>query len=151
MREHKKLFALTVLGVGAAVSLGMGTAAQTAQETFRLASVAGQPLPALIEQEGDCREELTAATLTLETNGRWMLVSTEREVCGTRVDDEEERENGTYTTERQTLRFLDDDGKPPVDDDDDELDVSDLVTGTRSADGLVVRLADGKTDLTFRR
>lgn len=74
----------------------------------------------------------------------------EREICGTREDIEEERERGRYDVSGTTLRFFDEDGDTPSPEDDDELDVADLVTGTRSSDGLVAQLADG-AELTFRR
>ena len=76
----------------------------------------------------------------------------EREICGTNQNDEEEREHGTYTADGTSVQFFDDDGKPVVHDEDDgELDVAALRTGTRAPDGLTVRLADGKTDLVFRK
>ena len=145
---------LTALAPLLAVSLagGQASAQVAAEETFHLAQVSGQALPVVTEENGDCRDELGAATLTLHTDGRWTLTTTEREVCAGATEEEEDREEGRYTIEGETIRFSDEEGDTPEDDGDDtELEVDDLVQGTRSADGLTVRVADGETELQFRR
>lgn len=61
-------------------------------------------------------------------------------------------EEGRYTVQGQTVRFLDEDGEPEEDDRDDDtqdLDVDDLTVGTRSAGALSVRLMGGQT-VVFR-
>jgi hypothetical protein len=144
---------LGLLAPGATASSLPEAAAQApVDESYRLVQVAGQPLPVVTEQSGECRDELLAATLTLHGDGTWTLLTTEREVCGTTTEEEEDREEGRYTADGQALRFLDENGKPAVDDgDDSELEVDDLLDGTRSAEGLVVRAADGETELRFVR
>jgi len=151
MTNRTKVLPLALLATGAALVMGAGPW-RPVQENFRLISVAGKSLPVVVEQEGECREELQSAMLTLDTNGKWSLVVTEKEICGTNQDNEEEREHGTYKANGTTVQFFDENGKPTVPDaDDGELDVADLREGTRSSDGLTVRLADGKTDLIFRK
>ena len=155
MQDRTNKIGVTALGVGV---LALAAAAASAQvpgqaEVYRLAEVEGRALPVVIEQEGDCRDELLGATLTLAADGEWTLVTQEREVCGDRVEEDEEREEGRYTAEGQTVRFLDEDGEAEEDDRDDEgpeLDVEDLTVGTRSAGALSVRLEDGRTAV-FRR
>lgn len=151
MQNRAMILVLTAITGVATVTMGMMPAEKTQRdETFQLASVSGKALPVVIEEEGECREELQSGTLTLATDGDWTLVTMEREICGTREDLEEERERGRYDVSGTTLRFFDEHGDAPSPEDDDELDVADLVTGTRSSDGLVAQLADG-TELTFRR
>ena len=153
MRHGRTFFLFASLTASAALWSASDVEAQVAaQVTYQLAQVAGQPLPVVTEQTDDCRDELIRATLTLETDGRWTLVTTENEICGQETEEEEDTEDGTYTIEGETIRFLDDDGDTPQDDGNDaELEVDDLVQGTRTADGLTVRVADGDTELTFRR
>lgn len=146
------ILASLIAAAGVALS-AEGAAAQVAStETYQLAQVAGQALPVVTEEHDECRDELHAATLTLETDGTWSLVTTEREVCGQDVDEDEDREDGRYTIQGETIRFTDDDGDAPqADGDPNELEVDDLVEATRTADGLTVRVADDDTELTFRR
>jgi hypothetical protein len=128
--------------------------AQSAPTRYTLVQVGGKPLPTTIERELRCQEDVTAGTLSLSQDGRWLLETITREVCGDRTEEDSDREHGTYTTEGQSLRFLDDDGRENRDsslalESDDDLD--DLSTGTMAADGsLTVKLADG-TPLLFRK
>ena len=151
MQDRTKKIRVAALGAGVLALAAAGASAQApAQaEVYRLATVEGRALPVVIEQEGDCRDELLGGTLTLEADGEWTLVTQEREVCGDRVEEDEEREEGRYTVEGQTVRFLDEDGEAEQEDDrDDEtpdFDVDDLTVGTRSAGALSVRLEDGRT------
>ena len=145
--------AMTTITVG---SLALATAyagaqVPTQERTYRLTTVAGRALPAVVEEENGCREEILAATLTLETGGRWVLVSTEREVCGSSTEQEEEREAGTYTLDGAALRFARTD-----DDDDDEgasetdIEVDEMSSGMITGGELTVRLRDERTVLVFR-
>lgn len=149
---HSTLLA-SFVAAAAVAGTADGAAAQVAtEETYQLAQVAGQALPVVTEENDECRDELAAATLTLATDGTWTLVTTEREVCGQESDEDEDQEDGRYTVAGQTIHFTDDDGDTPTaDGDDSELEVDDLVEGTRTADGLTVRVADGNTQLQFRR
>lgn len=127
--------------------------AATSPGRYRLVSVAGKALPTTIETGLVCREEVTAGSLTLRPEGTWLLETTKREVCGPRTETESDTDDGRYTTEGQTVRFLDDHGNPDMDNHrDGDLDLDDLTTGTLGADGsLTATLDDGSTTLVFRR
>ena len=122
-------------------------------ERYRLVTIAGAPLPAVVEKERSCREEVTQGSLALGSDSLWTLHLAVREVCGDRSEQESETEGGRYSREGGTIRFHDDDG----DDDRDwglghDVDVDDLKTGTVSSEGaLTVQLEDGKTTLVFRK
>lgn len=143
------------LGVALAVAGGlvpMDANAQTAPAlagVYRLVEIDAGPLPAFIEQEGNCREELISASLVLLAEGEWSLVSTDRESCGERVEEEEETEEGTFTLQGSTITFLDEDGDLPRDrtpapgQPRGDLDIEELATGTLAGDLLTVRLEDG--------
>lgn len=144
---------LAALALAAAVPALAAGPPQGAAGTYRLATVDGRDLPVTLdEDEGDgCREELSAAVLTLDADGSWTLRSTERDVCGGDVrEEEEETEEGSYALEGSALRF-DNDGDPGDDGpDDDTVDVDDLASGTVDAGGLTVR-TEGGAVLVFRR
>jgi hypothetical protein len=155
MKNRTTTLAFAVLATGA---LGTPASAQAVSqdETYTLAEVGGRSLPAVTGEEDGCREEVVAATLTLEADGDWILVMQEREACGDRVEEDEEREEGTYRMEDGAIRFLDDDEDDDQEDEDDEqdeddLDLDDLTTGSRTAGGLTVRLEDSDAVLVFRR
>jgi hypothetical protein len=114
---------------------------------YALVEVGGKALPTTIEKELRCREDVTAGTLSLTQDGRWLLETATKEICGDRTEEDSDRDHGTYTTEGQNFRFLDDDGRENgIDDDLDEFK-----TGTMGADGsLTIKLADG-TPLLFRK
>lgn len=150
-------------GFGAAQQAQQPQQAQQAQPSlptagtvrYTLIEVGGKPLPALVEQEVRCREEVTDGALTLRDDGRWLLETTTREVCGDRTEEDRDRDDGTYSSEGSTLRFLDDEGRVPSDRGwgvGTDIDLDDLVSGTLAGDGrLNIRLADGRTTLVFRR
>lgn len=154
MQYRGRIIALAAVVAGfplAGAQLDGQTAAQ--DRIYRLVSVDGQPLPVTVEEEDGCREEVAEATLTLRESGEWRLEVAEREVCGDAVDEEEtDDEAGRYTTEGDTVRFLDDDADDEADaseeeadeadeadeeDDEGELDLDDLGVGTLDADGRV--------------
>jgi len=161
MWNWKRTIGGTAFAGAALVAGGASAAAQEApsSDTYRLVEVAGAPLPAVLEDGDTCREEVLAGSLTLEADGRWTLVTTEREVCGDAVEDEEEREDGTYEVDGDAIRFLDDDEGEDEDPDGDaddaddagEIELEDLSSGTRTDAGLTIRLEDGETILVFRR
>lgn len=158
MRNWKRTIGGTACAGVALVAGGASAAAQEAPSpaTYRLVEVAGGALPAVLEEADACREEVLGGTLTLEADGRWTLVTTEREVCGDAVEEEEEREDGTYEVDGDAIRFLDDDvdeSDDPEDGADDagEIELEDLSSGTRTDAGLTIRLEDGETVLVFRR
>ena len=121
---------------------------------YTLVAVRGKALPATVEKELRCREDVTAATLSLSGDGRWLLETATKEICGDRTEEDSDRDHGTYTMEGQKLSFLDDDGRENHDSGsgtgtDDDLD--EFKSGTLAPDGsLTITLADG-TPLLFRK
>ena len=64
-------------------------------------------------------------------------------------------DDGTYSAQGATLRFLDEEGRAPRDKGwgiGTDIDLDELASGTLGGDGgLKVQLADGRTTLVFRR
>src|SRR4029450_11936704 len=52
---------------------------------YSLIEIGGKALPARVEKEWRCREDVTAGTLTLSGDGQWLLETVTREVCGDRT------------------------------------------------------------------
>jgi hypothetical protein len=136
-----------------------GTSPLPAQDTasgptgaYRLVTVGGKALPATVEQGIACREDVTAASLTLNADSTWVLETSTREVCGGRTETDSDSDGGRYTIEGQTIRFLDDDGTPEDEDDDSDDDLDDLTSGRFAAGGsLTAKIDDGQTMLVFNR
>jgi hypothetical protein len=129
-------------------------AAAQVEHRYTLVDVGGRALPAEIEKEWRCREEVTAGTLVLRGDGRWRLETSLRETCGGRAEMDQEDEDGTYRAQGDTIQFFDEDGHrndgewsilPEID--LDELDRGSIADGST----LTVRLTDEKTMLRFRR
>ncbi len=170
--RNRKLFVIALMGA-AAVAADPGrlrgaqdpmaadpSASRGAQDqlagTWRLAEVGGRALPLTTEEAGGCRDELLAATLTLEAGGRWTLVASERETCGGRAREERDEERGTYTVSGGAVTFAEEaddrDDTPDNDRDDanDGPDLDDPRSATLSGGALRVVLEDGATAV-FRR
>jgi len=146
--------ALALTGAVGTSAAAQGTGTAPAPTKYTLAQVGGKPLPVLVDDEWRCKENVTAGTLTLNREGRWLLETVTSEVCGDRIEEDRDSDDGTYRTEGGTIRFLDDDGDDNDRDWDigNDLDLDELRTGTIAGDGtLTVRLADDKTTLVFRR
>jgi hypothetical protein len=152
MKNRKQLLTIAMIAGATMALTDMAAVAQTApeSETFQLVQVGQLALPAVVEQKDGCREEVLSGTLTLK-GGAWTLVTREREVCGDEVEEEGESEAGKYRLEGTLIRFSRDGDDDAKGDADDDLDVEDMTDGTRTADGLSVRLDDGKTTLSYRR
>lgn len=136
----------------AATTPGSAVAQAATEERYKLVEVGGSALPVEVEKGIRCREYVTAATLTLRPDSVWTLEYDKREVCGGREERETEHEDGRYSVTGDNIRFYDDDDDDDDDDDRDDIDMDDLATATRSADGrLTAKLEDGKTVLVFRR
>jgi hypothetical protein len=153
MQNARKPITIAALALGA-VAFAAPAAAQSVpqQEIYRLAEVDEAALPVVVEEDGDCIEEVLSGILTLMPDGTWSFVTQERETCDGEVEEDEDREEGTYRIEGDVVHFdeVDDDDEDD-DEDDADLDLDDLVTGTRAANALTVRLEDGRTTLVFRR
>jgi hypothetical protein len=135
-----------VLAAGVIVA---SAAAQSVSGTYILERVGSSGLPATVEVEGDCREEVLAATLTLNANDTWRLETRERDVCPNETEDENESATGRYRVSGTTIEFLDDDGESQQGESGDDLD--ELSTGRIEGTALRVRLGRTETTLQFRR
>ncbi|MGH7525576.1 MAG: hypothetical protein ACREMX_02615 [Gemmatimonadales bacterium] len=163
--RHRALLptiALALLGVArtsaAAQTTETGpppTPIQQLTKRYTLVEVAGKSLPTLIEKEGRCQKNVTAGVLMLSGGGRWFLETLTREVCEDRTEDDRDSDDGIYRTEGGTMRFFDDDGRVKTDrwwSIGTDIDLDQFKTGTIGNDGtLTVQLADGRTNLLFRR
>lgn len=139
---------ITTSAVVAILALGASDAAAQDGQIWRLSQVDGNALPHVVDQDDDgCREEIVAGTLTLHADGRWVLETQEREICGNEVEDETEEEDGRYEVQGETVRFADDDGEVET----DGNDVDDIAQGTRNAATLTVRSGGGDRVLVFTR
>jgi hypothetical protein len=134
--------AMTILITGKAQSQVTGT--------YQLAEIGGKALPATIETEDECREDVVSATLTLDTNGTWRMEWVEHEICPNQQP-EEERENGKgrYRANGAVLEFLNDAGKSQGESDGDDLD--DISTGTVESNTIRVKLGNTDKMLVFRK
>ena len=143
-----------MLALTLAIAWSDAYAQSPAPTRYTLVEVRGKALPATIENELRCREDVTAATLSLSGDGRWLLETATKEICGDRTEEDSDRDHGTYTMEGQKLSFRDDDGRENHDSGsgvgaDDDLD--EFKSGTLAPDGnLTITLADG-TPLLFRK
>lgn len=137
----------------ALLALGLWSGQAQAQSsvvgTWELVAIAGDSLPAVIDQDGDCREEIVSATLTIAPDSTWRLESVERDICSNSTKEEKEQDKGRYHANENSVEFLDSAGKSQKDEDGDDLD--DLSAGTLEGDTLTVQLGKLDKRLTFRR
>jgi hypothetical protein len=143
-------------GAERASTLADATPAPAADATrYVLVEVAGKALPALVEKEWRCREDVVAGALTLSDDGRWLLETTTREACSDRSKEDRDRDDGTYSTDGTALTFQDGDGHKDAKWGwrvGTDIDLDELESGTIAGDGtLRVQLADQRTALVFRR
>ena len=73
---------------------------------WTLFTVDGAPLPAVISQFGDTKIELLNDTLTIVANGSSTERAQSRFTAGPRVETDTTVEDGTFTIEGNTIRFL---------------------------------------------
>ena len=152
MKRRPTFGAALIAGIfGVTLSVQDAVAQSTTDEMYQLVQVDGSDLPAVFEEDGQCREEIVSGTLTLAADGTWSLDILERDVCGDRIDEGREREDGRYTVAGDEITFLDEDGDPEDTDENKRPDIDDLISGTRDGDTLTVLLDDGRTQLVFRR
>lgn len=181
MVTKSKTLVLAGLGAAALVMAAERSGAQDAAPgvpgTYTLAQVDGRALPAVVETDGACRDELVSGTLTL-ADGTWTLETVERELCeGQAPREDRETERGRYTLSGTAITFADgqeDASSADVDDADDandvddaddaddaddtrasgasagDLDVDEPASGTVNGATLTVRLREGQT-VVFRR
>ncbi len=137
--------ALLVLGLWT----GQAQAQSSVVGTWELAEIDGNALPAVIDQDGDCREEIVSATLTVAPDSSWRLESVERDICGNDTKEEKEQDSGRYRPDGNNVEFLDSAGKSQKDESGDDVD--DLSSGTVDGDTLTVQLGKLDKRMTFRR
>ena len=144
----------TIIRAGAALLVvalwtGEARAQSSVVGTWELAQIDGNALPAVLDQDGDCREEVVSATLTIAPDSTWRLESNERDVCPNKTEDDPQTETGRWRVDGNNIEMLDKAGKSQRDESGDDLD--DVSTGTIDGDTLTLKL--GKTDkvVTFRR
>lgn len=152
-----KIFLLAALGAGVALAGAERSGAQrptgAVPGTYALAQVDGRALPATVDTDGACRDELVSGTLTL-AEGVWTLETTERELCeGRAAREDRDTERGRYTVSGASVTFTeeDDDGDDSPDTAaDTDVDVDELAAGAVDGGTLTVRLREGQT-VVFRR
>ena len=137
------------LGLAVSALLTEPAAAQTSAGSYALAEIGGKTLPGVIEVEGDCREEIVNATLTLNADGTWQLERHERDVCGDKTEDEKESDKGRYRVTGTSIEFMDDDGDVQTKKEGDDLE--DLSTGTLQANTISVKLGATENVAVFRK
>jgi hypothetical protein len=99
------LAAVTALaGCGGDKSTGPGAIAGN----YRMRSVNGETLPVVLEEFGSYRAELTAASLTLDDDGRFTESSTVRETDGGQTVTTIGSCPGSYTRGGSTITFEED-------------------------------------------
>jgi hypothetical protein len=122
---------------------------------YTLAQVEGADLPAAIAAEGECRREITAATLTLAPDRTWQLEAKVRETCGEDVQEKDARQEGTYVATEAGIQFV---PKPPAPTAETGAEQAgqaitiDAITAATAADGaLTVKTKEGAPALVFRK
>ncbi len=140
---------LTTISLAAGLTFAAADARAQAPAAgaYTLQQVNGQELPVVTETTDDCRDDILSGTLTLEANGEWQLEYVERETCGADIEEDQEREDGSYTVDGQTVLFSDDTDAFEAND----LDIDELGTATLNGNELSVTLQDGQTVLVFRK
>ena len=73
---------------------------------WTLSTVDGVPLPVVISQFGDAKIELLSDTLTLAANGTSTERAQSRFTAGSRVETDTTTEDGSFTIEGNTIRFV---------------------------------------------
>jgi hypothetical protein len=129
-------------------ALGLWSAEGAAQAagTYQLTRVGNDNLPAVIEQDEGCREEVNSATLMLDGSGGWTVTASGREVCKDEVETETETDSGKYTMDGKNIRFS------GVDEDDDENgdDVFDMAHGVLEGKTLTI-VGPGGRSMVFMK
>jgi hypothetical protein len=111
MTQSRLMVALTAALIGVLAADGV-TAQQPAPAAspsvagaYTLAQVNDAQLPALIGEEGGCKREITAATLTLQPDNKWALEAKIRETCGDAVVEKTANQAGSFTANAAALEF----------------------------------------------
>lgn len=108
--KHSILRAASVAALAAGFcAFGDAVAQQPAPAPFAgvyaLAQVDKADLPALLSEKDGCRNEITAAVLTLTAQNKYTLETTVRETCGEKTQEKTTTEQGTFTADAVKLTF----------------------------------------------
>jgi len=125
--------------------------------TYTLAQVDNGDLPAVVREADGCREELTAATLTLQADNTWNLQTTIKRQCGEQTAEEKTAtQQGTFTAAELAIQFAAAPAAPPADPDKTGEEqapppIAAPASATLQQNVLTVKLSDEKRQLTFRK
>ena len=111
-------------------------APDSAVGTFTLQSVDGKPLPLVLDESGNRKEELTAGSLTFSPDATYTLTLTQRVTQAGLVTSSTETRTGTWTESGPQVRLF-------------PSDVQTMRNATRLGDSLT--LTDLNQTLVFRR
>ena len=76
--------------------------------TYSLAQVDKAELPILIEEKDGCRQEVTAAKITLTAENKYTFEATIRESCGEKIQENTRSEQGAVSVNGASLTFTPD-------------------------------------------
>src|SRR5262245_30223707 len=107
-KECRMKNALTAAFSVLALALCASEASAQAAGSYRLETIGGNKLPAVVDRHDVCREEVEAAILTLTPDGTWTMDAHSRESCGSKVDTDHEITRGKYTVSGKSLQFTED-------------------------------------------
>ena len=133
-----------IAAVLGALAFWTANAAAQGAGTYHLTKVGQSGLPAVMEEEEGCREEVNSATLTLDGSGSWKLHATGREVCKDEVETETETDSGEYTMDGKNVVFV------GVDVDEDDNDVLDVANGVIEGNTLTI-VGPGGRSMVFTK
>ena len=154
--KHPLLMAAGVAAFGLFTAVSSAAAQQMAAPpavagAYKLAQVDSTDLPVLVREDGDCREEVTEATLALAADNTWKFEAKVRATCGAEVTEKTETEDGKYTVSAADIDFEPDEEAEKVDVDPDKFEIDDLATGTLKDNVLTVKLDEETKVLVFRK
>lgn len=118
--------------------------------TWVLAQIDSTDLPVQFDNENNCTQEITGATLTIQADNTWSMEAQVRETCGENVTENTLTEDGKFAVTADGIDFdPDDETEDPANDDD--VDIDELATGTMKAAMLEVQLEDAPRVLMFHK
>ncbi|MGH7507294.1 MAG: hypothetical protein ACRELX_16690 [Longimicrobiales bacterium] len=118
---------------------------------YTLAQVDQVDLPVQFAEEGECRKEITAATLTIGADNTWTMEASITETCGETTEESTSTEDGNFAATAEGIDFDPDDEEPEQIDPDDTVDIDELASGTLADGVLTVQLEEATPVLVFRK
>src|SRR5262245_22512062 len=95
----------TIAALALALALCVGQAGAQVAGSYKLETIGGDKLPAVVDEADTCREEVEAAVLNLSADGTWTLDAHSRESCGRKMDTDHEVTKGKYSVSGKNLQF----------------------------------------------